>query len=106
MPSSSISKSDTKGNYVSVSRSVSGKSGTTTWNYDWSTYAPTSSTAGSGVGATLTLTANNAYSIYGGGYASNKEGDVASAYTNVGSSSPYTTSSISNYYANPDCDKI
>ena len=101
LPSSSISKSDTKGNYVSVSRSVSGKSGTTTWNYDWSTYAPTSSTAGSGVGATLTLTANNAYSIYGGGYASNKEGDVASAYTNVGSSNPYTTSSISNYFANP-----
>jgi len=101
LPSSSISKSDTKGNYVYVSRSVSGKSGTTTWNYDWSTYSPTSSTAGSGIGATLTLTANNAYSISGSGYASNKEGDVASAYTNVGSSSPYTTSSISNYYANP-----
>jgi hypothetical protein len=101
LPSSSISKSDTKGNYVCVYRSVSGKSGTTTWNYDWSTYTPTSSTAGSGVGATLTLTANNAYSIYGRGYASNKEGDIANAYTNVGSSSPYTTSSISNYYANP-----
>jgi hypothetical protein len=101
LPSSSISKRDAKGNYVYVSRSVSGKSRTTTWNYDWSTYTPTSSTAGSGVGATLTLTANNAYSISGRGYASNKEGDIASAYTNVGSSSPYTTSSISNYYVNP-----
>ena len=101
LPSSSISKRDTNGNYVYVSRSVSGKSRTTTWNYDWSTYTPTSSTAGSGVGATLTLTANNAYSIYGSGYASNKEGDIASAYTNVGSSNPYATSSISNYYVNP-----
>jgi hypothetical protein len=101
LPSSSISRSDAKGNHVSVTRSVSGKAGTTTWNYDWSTYTPTSSTAGSGVGARLTLNANNAYSIYGSGYASNKEGDVACAYTNVGSSSPYTTSALSNYQANP-----
>ncbi len=101
LPSSSISKRDAKGNYVYVSRSVSGKSRTTTWNYDWSTNTPTSSTAGSGVGARLTLTANNAYSIYGSGYASNIEGDIASASTNVGSSNPYATSSISNYYVNP-----
>jgi len=101
LPSSSISKSDTKGNYAYVSRSVSGKSGTTTWNYDWTTYTPTSSTAGSGVGAWLTLTVSNAYSIYGRGYASNKEGDIADASTTVGSSSPYTTSSLSNYYVNP-----
>jgi hypothetical protein len=101
LPSSTISKKDINGNYVYVSRSISGKSGTTTWNYDWSTYSPTSPTAGSGVGATLTLTANNAYSISGRGYASNKEGDIACAYTNVGSSSPYATSSLSNYYVNP-----
>ncbi|MCK9565826.1 MAG: hypothetical protein M0Q43_07245 [Methanothrix sp.] len=100
LPSSSISKSDTKGNYVSVSRSVSGKKGTTTWNYDWSTYTPTSPTAGSGVGATLTLTVNNAYSIYGRGYASNKEGDTADASMTVGSSST-ASSSLINYCANP-----
>jgi hypothetical protein len=101
LPSSSIGISDTKGNYATVSRSISGKSGTTKWNYDWSTYKPTSSTAGSGVGARLSLTASNAYSIYGSGYASNKEGDIASASATVGSSSPYTTSSLSNYWANP-----
>ncbi|MCX6674515.1 MAG: hypothetical protein NTY37_12140 [Methanothrix sp.] len=100
LPLSAISKSDTKGNYVSVSRSVSGKSGTTTWNYDWSTYTPYSSTAGYGVGANLWLTANNAYSIYGGGSASNKEGDISIAVTTVGSSST-ASSSLSNYYVNP-----
>lgn len=101
LPSNSISKSDSKGNYVSVSRSVSGKSGTTIWKYDWNTYLPYSSTAGSGVGANLLLTANNAYSISGSGYASNKEGDIVNAYTSVGNSYPYTTSYLSNYQVNP-----
>jgi len=71
LPSSSISIRDPKGNYASVYRGISGKSKVTTWNYDWNTYYPYSSTAGSGVGAWLSLTANNAYSISGGSYSSN-----------------------------------
>lgn len=101
LPSSSISRKDSKGNYVYVSRSVSGKPGTTTWSYDWNTYAPYSSTAGYGVGAKLWLSAHNAYSISGAGYAKNAEGDTAEASISVGSSYPSTTSSLSNYYVNP-----
>ena len=97
LPDSSISTSDTKGNYAKVYRSISGKSGTTKWNYDWSTYKPTSSTAGSGVGAWLSLTASNAYSISGGSYSSNHEGDNAQANTNINSNS-LTDSWLGNYY--------
>jgi len=97
LPYTSISTSDTKGNYAQVFRSVSGESVTTKWNYDWSTYKPTSS-AGNGVGAWLSLTASNAYSILGGSYSYNNEGDNAQAYTSVGLSDPQTTSSLSNYY--------
>ena len=96
LPYSSISTSDTKGNYAQVYRSISGKPVTTKWNYDWSTYKPTSS-AGSGVGAWLSLTASNAYSISGGSCSSNSEGDNAQANTNINSNS-LTTSSLSNYY--------
>ena len=99
LPSGSISISDTKGNYASVSRSISGKPRVTTWTYDWNTYYPSSSTAGSGVGAWLSLTAKYGYSIYGSGYASNKEGDITNAIASVGSSD--TISSLSNYYVNP-----
>ncbi len=101
LPLNTLSISDVNGNYAYVSRSVSGTSGSTRWNYNWNTYRPYSSTLGSGVGAQLWLTATNAYSIYGYGYASNREGDKASASTQVGSSSPYLTSSLSNYYVNP-----
>ena len=87
-----ISNADTNGNYVSVTRSISGRPISTTWTYDWGTYP----TYASGVGAWLSLTANNAYSIYGSGYASNNEGDVASEYTSAGSSR--ATTSIKNYY--------
>ena len=97
LPSSSISTSDAKGNYAQVYRSISGKPVTTKWNYDWSTYKPTSSTAGSGVGAWLSLTASNAYSISGGSYSSNGEGDNSQANTNINSNS-LTASSLSNYY--------
>jgi hypothetical protein len=97
LPYNYISTSDTEGDYAQVYRSVSGKSGTTKWNYDWSTYKPTSS-AGSGVGAWLSLTASNAYSISGGSSSSNKEGDNAQVSTYVGLSDPQTTSSLSNYY--------
>ena len=96
LPSGSISISDTKGNYAQAYRSISGKSGTTKWNYDWNTYKPTSS-AGSGVGAWVSLTASNAYSISGGSYASNGEGDNAQANTNINSNS-LLTSTLSNYY--------
>jgi hypothetical protein len=96
LPSGSISISDTKGNYAQAYRSISGKSGTTKWNYDWNTYKPTSS-AGSGVGAWVSLTASNAYSISGGSYASNGEGDNSQVNTNINSNS-LTTSSLTNYY--------
>jgi len=98
---SSLSQTDAKGNSVSVSRSVYGTSAATTWNYEWWTYYPYSATAGYGVGAWMTLTASNAYKIYGKGSSSNTEGDVAGAYMMVGSSSPYTTSSLIGYSINP-----
>ncbi|MRS04078.1 hypothetical protein EG832_12790, partial [bacterium] len=101
LPGASISKTDSKGNYVYVYRSVSGKPGVTTWNFDWRTYTPYSSTAGYGLGAELWLTASKAYSITGKGKSSNAEGDSAEAFMTVGSSYPYTTSYLSNYYVNP-----
>jgi hypothetical protein len=101
LPLSSISNSDAKGNYVSVSRSVNGKAGTTTWYYDWETYTPYSTVVGNGVGAWLAMTAKNAYSIFGSGYASNSEGDIACATTTVGSSTTSATSTLSNYLVNP-----
>jgi hypothetical protein len=101
LPFSSLSLTDANGNSVSVSRSVYGTSAATTWNYDWWTYYPYSATAGYGVGAWMTLTASNAYQVYGRGSSSNTEGDVAGAYIQVGSSSPYTTSSLIGYSINP-----
>jgi hypothetical protein len=101
LPGASISKTDSKGNYVYAYRSVSGASGVTSWNYDWNTYTPYSSTAGYGVGAQLWLTAGKAYSITGRGKSSNAEGDSAEASMTVGSSSPSLTSYLSNYYVNP-----
>jgi hypothetical protein len=92
----SISKSDGKGNYAQVYREISGKPRTTEWSYDWKTYKTTSSTAGPGVGAWLSLTASNAYSISGGSYSSNREGYNAQVNTNINSNSP--TSSLSDYY--------
>lgn len=95
---SSNSLSDWNGNYASVYRQVIGIPGVTSYNYDWSTYYPYSSSAGYGVGASLWLNANNALSINANAYASNREGDVANAYTD---SYSYTSSaSIYNYYAN------
>ena len=101
LPFNSLSLTDAHGNSVSVSRSVYGTPVATTWNYEWWTYYPYSATAGYGVGAWMTLTASNAYQIYGRGSSSNTEGDVADAYMMVGSSSPYTTSSLIGYSINP-----
>ncbi|HWQ20799.1 MAG TPA: hypothetical protein VN455_13540 [Methanotrichaceae archaeon] len=98
LPYSSISKSDTKGNFVTAYRSISGKPGVTGWNYDWSTYLPYSSTAGYGVGAGLTLNVANAYSFNGGSYGSNKEGDYANTFSSGSSSSGTTGTSVSNMY--------
>jgi len=100
LPGASISRTDSKGNYVYAYRSVNGQSGVTTWNYDWRTYTPYSSTAGYGVGAELWLTASKAYSITGKGKSSNAEGDSAEASMTVGSSST-PISYLSNYYVNP-----
>ena len=93
LPYGSISKSDGNGNYAQVYRRISGKPSATEWSYDWET---TSSTAGSGVGASLSLTATNAYSISGGSYSSNREGYKAQVNTNINSNSP--TSSLTGYY--------
>jgi len=104
LPYSTIGTSDANGNSVFVCRSVYGKAGTTKWAYDWKTYGITSSTAGNGVGAWMSLTATNAYMIYGKGSASNAEGDAAEAYMTVGSvpgTGISATSSLSGYYVNP-----
>lgn len=96
LPYSYISRSDSKGNYVVAYRSVSGVSGVTTWNYDWNTYTPYSSTAGYGVGAWLRFNVNRAYSFKGGSKGQNKEGDYASSFAQGSSYS--TTSYLSNMY--------
>jgi hypothetical protein len=96
LPYNFLSIRDTNNNYAYVDRSISGKPSVTSYNYEWSTYKTSS-----GVGAQLWLSASNAYKIYGGGYASNAKGDTARASITVGDSYPYTTSTLSNYYANP-----
>ncbi|MCK9441528.1 MAG: hypothetical protein M0Q13_08920 [Methanothrix sp.] len=96
LPYNYLSINDANGNYAYVDRSVSGNLGVTSYSYDWNTYETTS-----GVGAQLWLSASKAYKIYGGGYASNSKGDIARASITVGDSYPYTTSALSNYYANP-----
>lgn len=104
LPYSTIAASDANGNSVFVCRSVYGKSGTTKWSYDWKTYDTTSSTAGNGVGAWMSLTATNAYMIYGKGSASNKQGDSSEASMTVGAvpgTGISATSSLSGYYVNP-----
>jgi hypothetical protein len=97
LPNGYISKSDSKGNSAYAYRSVSGKSGVTSWNYDWNTYTPYSSTAGYGVGTWLRLNVNKAYGFSGGSYAKNNEGDYARSYVQ-GSSSSLTASYLSNMY--------
>jgi len=98
LPYSSISSSDINGNKAGVYRSIYGKPRVTSWNYEWNTYIPYSSSAGNGKGAQLWLNAYNAYTIKGGSYSSNKEGDSANVDTYVSSSYPYTKSSLGNYY--------
>jgi hypothetical protein len=98
LPYSSISSSDTMGNKAGVYRSIYGKAGVTSWNYVWNTYTTDSSSAGNGKGAQLWLNAYKAYTIKGGSYSSNKEGDSAKVDTYVSSSYPYTSSSLGNYY--------
>jgi hypothetical protein len=63
LPYSSISSSDTMGNKAGVYRSIYGKAGVTSWDYEWNTYTPLSSSAGNGKGAQLWLNAYKAYTI-------------------------------------------
>lgn len=100
LPGSTLSIKDNNGNYAAVFRRVIGKAGVTSWNYDWWTYKPYSATAGYGVGAWLTMTVTNAYTIVGKGESSNYEGDVAHACMQLGSTSSATTS-LTGYSANP-----
>jgi hypothetical protein len=97
LPLGYISKSDSKGNSVIAYRSVSGKSGVTSWNYDWNTYTPYSSSAGYGVGVWLRFNVNRAYSFAGGSNAKNKESDFASSVAQ-GSSSGASESYLKNMY--------
>lgn len=111
LPYASLTIEDGYGNKASVYRSITGKAVTTKWAYDWNTYFPTSSVYGRGVGAWLSLTATNAYTIYAGGNAHNDEGDHAYAGTYIGGEYTGTASgktaattyisSISGYYVNP-----
>jgi hypothetical protein len=95
LPYNFISKSDSKGNYATAYRSVSGKSGVTKYTSDWSTYIPS---GGSGVGVWMSLTASNAYYITAGSSSYNSEGDKAQLDTIVGKPGSQTTSQLSNYY--------
>ncbi|MFA6372663.1 MAG: hypothetical protein WCW68_08560 [Methanothrix sp.] len=96
LPYSSINKRDSKGNSATAYRSIYGKSGYTSWNYDWYTYKPYSNTAGYGVGAWLNLNVANAYSFTGGSYGSNKEGDYANTAASGSSPSGVPKTSVSN----------
>jgi hypothetical protein len=98
LPYGSISKSDTKGNSVTAYRSINGKPSYTAWRYDWGTNSPTSSTAGSGVGAWLRLDVANAYSLSGGSYGSNSEGDYAKTLVSGNSPADFAGTSVNNMY--------
>jgi hypothetical protein len=98
LPYSSLGKSDARGNFVRVYRSISGKPGVTKWSYEWKTFSLVSSSAGYGVGAQLWLNANNAYAIScGSSSSSNRAGNAVADTKIVSSLGP--TSSITNYYA-------
>lgn len=97
LPKAYIDINDGNGNYASVFRSVSGKAKTTKWSFGWNTYNDNNAGV-PGVGAWLSLTASNAYSISGGSYSSNRY-EAANVRTDVGLfNSKGTTSSLSNYY--------
>ena len=99
LPLVSISTSDCRGNFASVSRSVLGKPRITTWSYDWGTSRVRSSSEGLGVNAWLTMNVNNAYSISGSALSINRAGDIAYVDTYVDSAGLAPTSSLSNYKA-------
>ena len=89
LPSGSISKTDSNGNKATVSRSVDGKPGYTTWTYDWGT------SSCNGVSAWLSMNVKNAYNINGAAAGSNTEGDSAETQASVSSLEPIA--SLSNY---------
>ena len=91
LPFGSIGITDAKKDSATVYRSVSGKPGVTSWNYDWKTY-----TQYGGVGAQLSFNTANAYSFSGGSYGSNLEGDFASTAASGSSPSGVTGASVSN----------
>lgn len=95
LPYAELGINDDMGNSARVFREVIGDQDTS-WKYDWKTYKTCN-----GVGATLSLSANDAYSIHGGGSAFNKKGDKAEAYVNIQSyddqSYPQPSSSLKNY---------
>ncbi|MGV8174742.1 MAG: hypothetical protein ACP5OU_03475 [Methanothrix sp.] len=99
LPYGYIRRTDSKGNSATAYRSISGKPGVTYYGYDWNTYSPYSSTAGYGVGAWLRCSVSNAYSLSGGSYGSNSEGDYANAFVSGSSSSSTVPGvSVSNAY--------
>jgi len=97
LPFGYISKSDSKGNSVIAYRSVAGMPGITSWNYDWNTCTPYSTTTGYGVGAWIRFNVNRAYSFAGGSQGKNKQGDFASSVVQASSSST-AESNLKNMY--------
>ena len=102
LPLDSIRIEDSKGNFATAWRMVSGKPGVTSWNYDWNTYIPYSSTAGSGVGVYLTLSVAKANSLWGGSAGSNSEGDYTSTMATGNSPTGVRGVSVNNMFTYTD----
>lgn len=94
LPLGSLTAQDS-GNRATVSRSVVGKPGYTTWSYDWGT-----SNSNGAYAWIENMNVQNAYSITGAATASNLEGDSAVTQMSISSPRPTVfTASLSNYYA-------
>jgi len=95
LPYGSISKTAQSGGAkVTEYRSVTGIPGVTTWNYDWKTWSPSSTSAGTW----LKFNVANAQYFTGGSYGSNLEGDYASTVASGSSPTGVGKSSVSNLY--------
>lgn len=95
LPYGSISKTAKSGGAKATEyRSVTGIPGVTTWNYDWNTWSPSSTSAGTW----LKFNVANAQYFTGGSYGSNLEGDYASTVASGGSPTRVGKSSVSNLY--------
>jgi hypothetical protein len=95
LPYSSITKTAKYGGATATAyRSITGISGVTTFNYDWKTWAPSTTSAG----VSLNFNVANAQYFTGGSYGSNPEGDYASTVSTGSSPTGVGKSSVSNLY--------